>query len=184
MRDRSVQPGDLNFFEPSPMRDYEIVAMEDERDWGAVRGLAGIPVLSDWKVPLVRLTYAYDGAEHRHADLPWFSNRAIGMRHSAMSVLSELLIGQGEFLPLRAGGETLYAFHPRAVAALDRPGSVIQYLPECSIIYSIPKPKFDMSLLAGVDIFMLPENGTTYVGPRFVELVERAGLTGLKFFRI
>ncbi len=90
-----------------------------------------------------------------------------------------------EFLPLLCGPETYHFLNPAAVIdALDRSRSgyfARREQPEHIIV--VVKHIFIPERLQGRTLFRIPEDNAVFATQSFADLVERSGLTGIRFFR-
>jgi hypothetical protein len=94
-----------------------------------------------------------------------------------------MLEAHGEILPLETDDDVeLWVFNAKVVDALDEAKSTIWRFPGSNRIGRIEKAVLRASAVRNLDIFRLPYRAAaTYVSQRFVDGVQRAKLTGLKF---
>jgi hypothetical protein len=110
-------------------------------------------------------------------DVPVFSPKAI-------AALRDLLVGNGEILPVTIVGEQYFLFNvTRVVDALDEENSEIIRFEGSSRVLNIREYAFFHRKLSGRVIFKIPQmlDGWIFVTDLFVKRVQSAGLKGFWF---
>jgi len=172
----------MQLYEYRQSTGYEMLHCIDER-WEILLELDGTPVASNWKPLRVRRVRATRREAFRPSDSPYYSGHGLVFRRSAVDALRDILDAHGELLPLEdEGGVELFAYHPRALDALDQLQSK-GWRNEEGQLDVVGKHVFFPSVVQGVDIFKLAEKraGTIYVSDRFVQRWKQAKLKGLDF---
>ena len=108
----------------------------------------------------------------------------IGVNKRAVEVLSDLIEGQVEFLPLIAADEEWYLLYTtNVVDAVDFSKSDVTFFPNSQRIMCIDKPVFFEKQLKGNHIFKIPQLklSSLFVSDEFRQRVMEAGLMGIKF---
>jgi hypothetical protein len=170
-------------YEPLVAEGYEWVMPIDEQDHEVFVQFDGQPRRSTWKPVPVRRVRADERQAFNPSDFPWLGSHALIMRRAAVDALRDLLDASGEVLPLSTDdGVELFVLNARVVDALDEAKSSLIKFPGTNRIMYIKKVAFDAAAIEGRDVFRLPHRGSpTYVGERFIDRVEAAGLRGLVF---
>jgi hypothetical protein len=147
------------------------------------RAFSGEQLLPSWQPPKVHKTrmdrHDADILNHR-SNLPVLSQRAA-------DVLSPLLAGHAELLPLDAGGETLFALNVLSVlAVLDEPNSTVERFSGGGKLDGIIKWIERFAFLENADgypIFKLRGFAEiwVFVSQEFVDLARAARLKGACF---
>jgi hypothetical protein len=109
--------------------------------------------------------------------VPVFSLRAV-------TELRNLLVGNGEILPVKIVGEEYFLFNvTRVVDALDEDSSEIIRFKGTSRVLNIREYGFHTRKLSGLAIFKIPQlvDDCIFVSDIFVERVQSAGLKGFWF---
>jgi hypothetical protein len=79
--------------------------------------LDGSPRASNWKPVPVRSVRADDTQECNPSDFPWLGS-ALVMRRRAVDALRDMVVANGEILPLHTDDDVeLYVFNVRAIAS-------------------------------------------------------------------
>ena len=171
-------------FRPGPAGGYEWVKCVDG-DHGNqyIKDVDGKSCANRWRpVPVER--FFADG-DDQLADFPWLISHTLVMRRRAVDALRDVLEAGGEILPLATddGVELFLLNVTRVIDALDLAKSQVWRFPESGRIYFLETAAFHEHLVRDVDFFKLsiaPPN-EIFVGERFVERVQAAGLVGLSF---
>ena len=98
------------------------------------------------------------------------------------AALADLLIPNGELLPIYCGGEKLFLYNvTRVIDALDELNSEIDEYE--GVLTAIDEYCFFPERLANEVVFKIPQDvtGDTYVTDIFLERVRKAGLRGFDF---
>ena len=170
----------MTFYIATPNEKYETVnCVHEHFDFdGSSRADSWQPVLVERNVKWNRGRY----------DLPadmasMTAGDGISLRRSAVEALRDLLEEHGEILPLATeDGVELFAWNiTRVIDALDVERSNISRFSDGGIMF-VNAPAFHEPMVRSVAYFKLPLRCTRiYLGQRFVDRVEAAGLTGLDF---
>jgi hypothetical protein len=173
------------FYKPSVGKDYEWINTEDADDYEVFIGFDGSPRAAGWRPVRVRRVRMDERSGFEPSDFPWLGGHVLIMRARSVLALRPLLEKHGEVLPLATDDQVrLFALNVTTVIdALDEQKSTILRFPGSGRIMEVSRPVFRENLLQGVDIFRLPglRPSPIYVGRRFVDMVEAAGLEGLEF---
>ena len=175
----------MRIFEPLVAEGFEWVNTCDEQDYEVFRAFDGQPQASNWQPIKVRRVRADARQAFNPSDFPWLGS-ALVMRRKAVESLRDILEAHGEVLPLATDdGTELFVFNARAVDALDETRSSVIRFPETGRVMHIMEIAFVDEAIRNLDMFRLPHRGSpTYVGERFVDRVNAAGLIGLTFKRV
>lgn len=102
----------------------------------------------------------------------------------AVDVLFDILVENGELLPLTSAEGPFYVFNvTRVVDALDKEQSDLKRFSDGTIM-RVVRYAFDPQAIGELSIFRVPELPTEFVTQRFVDRVESAGLKGFAFSKI
>lgn len=112
--------------------------------------------------------------------IPVFSQKAV-------EALGDLLLTNGELLPLSYSEGEYYAFNITTIVdVLNIPECDVVYFPNSEKVMTIRKYQFLLDHLADLQIFKVVQLpiSQSFVTERFVEKVVKAGLTGFKFEKV
>jgi hypothetical protein len=102
----------------------------------------------------------------------------------AVDVLLDLLVENGELLPLLSKEGSYYAYHvTRVVDAFDEAESELKRFSDGAIM-RVTRYAFRPERLAGMSIFRVPQLSQVFVTEIFVERVIKAKLTGFEFVEV
>ena len=112
--------------------------------------------------------------------MPIFSQKAV-------EVLDDVLLTNGELLPLSYAEGVYYAFNITTIVdVLDLPASEVVYFPDSERVMTVRKYRFRSDQLVNLQIFKLPQLpiSPSFVTEDFVKIVEQSGLTGFRFKKL
>ena len=171
-------------FRMMPPDGYEgVICMDDDHGYEYVKEMDGKSCADHWHpVPVKRYT---EGEDNRPSDFPWLVSHALVMRRRAVDALRDMFEAGGEILPLATDDDVeLFLLNvTRVIDALDLASSQVWRFPGSGRIGSIDAAAFHEPLVRDVDFFKLPilRANEIFVGERFIERVQAAGLVGLAF---
>jgi hypothetical protein len=165
---------------------YEWVVADTHADFEVFRGFDGTSRRVAWSPIRVRLVRQLDerGKPLAESDVPWLGEHAPVMRPRAVTVLRDVLAGDGELLPLECDEAELSVLNVlRVIDALDVSRSDVVRFPSTGRIMTVQSHEFRAERLAGARVFKVPELLRTeaFVTDEVVELVESSGLKGVGF---
>jgi hypothetical protein len=143
----------------------------------------GQPKSERWKPVEVRLTAVGGGQRLLESDFLVVHRGGFFLSERAALVLSDVLLANGELLPLTADGDRYLAFNPLdEVDALD-PKRTWYWPTQDYPDGWVETPAFRPEAVAGRRLVRLPQTSLSpfYVDGSFKRRVERAGLQGLRF---
>jgi hypothetical protein len=117
-------------------------------------------------------------------DFPWLLGGGLCFREKVAEVLKDMLEKYGELLPLiTEEGENLYVHNTSVLPnALDEERTEFLHIPGIDRVMGITKAVFRENIVRGVDMFRVPPMlNVIYVSDRFVDLVNKHNLKGIKF---
>lgn len=170
-------------FEPIVKKDFEWINAIRDEDYEVFLKLDGTSVLKNWVPVKVRRVAADKRQKAKESDFPWLGSHALILRQKAVSALNDILIRNGELLPLiDETGIELFVFNANVVDALDLSKSSVLKFPYTDRIMRVMKYAFLPDRIAEKDIFRLPfRSSPTFVSERFIEVYKAQGLVGLEF---
>lgn len=138
-----------------------------------------------WSPRQMRLVREDEGNLLTESDSPWLGSHALIFRKRALERVGAFLEEHGELLPVSCPGADLAIFNPRVVDALDEAASSVLRFSNGRIM-RIMKHAFRADVVAETQAFKIPNLrvSPTFVGERFVELWNSAGLKGLDFQQV
>lgn len=149
--------------------------------------LNGEPRGGNWEPIGVRLQKDDRGKPLSYSDSPWLHSDALTFRRSAINAVGEMLLRNGELLPLSCSVDPyLVVFNSTfAGRALDEEASSIQRF-ESGEIMRIKQYVFRPQEIVGRDLFKIPNlrSSPTFISDHFVDAWRKAGPRGLEFRRI
>jgi len=160
----------------------------DQSDtWNVIRTLVNGERRADAWLPLaVHLVRSDEGKRLVPCDAPWLGSHALVLGSRAVAVLHDLLVRDGELLPLACNDGPLWMFNPTTrLDALDEGSSKAMRFDDGRIMY-IQRHAFRPERLVDVSAFKLTNlaAGPTFLRSSFVDAWQAAGLTGLDFKKI
>lgn len=163
---------------------FRWLTMAQEPDLGLLSVLQGLPAAGHWTTPAVAsLELDFEGRTLSLPDFPVFSTSAVFSRR-AVDVLLDLLIENGEILPLACDEGDFFVFNlTRVLDALDEPASELRRFGRNGRgrVKRIVRHAFVPERVTA-SIFRIPQKPLRiYVTQRFVDRVDGAGLTGFDF---
>lgn len=174
----------MKVFTPLGSDGFELCHPVNPDDFESLNVLVdGTPRTADWSPPPMHLIREDQGKVLVESDSPWLGSHALVFRSEAATALRDMLLNNGEVLPLLCGGDNLAVFNPRVVdGALDLNASTVLRFGSGRIM-RIVKYVFDKRVVAGVDAFKIPDLrvSPTFVTDRFVCAWNSAGFRGMEF---
>lgn len=158
---------------------YRWLALVDESEMRILSNLHDGPIGSAWK-PIRAEWIEEDVMDGKSkSDFPTLGTTPV-FSERAVDTLLDLLVANGEILPLDVEGEKYFAYNPtRTVDALDEDRSVIVRFPATGRILDIKQYVFLPAKLDGSAIFRLPMfRGRAFVTDEFSARVRDGDLTG------
>lgn len=160
--------------------NYQWFAPKNKDGWSLIDSLGDTSVPNLWAKVEMNLSgrkLLIGDFPYLASDIPVFSQRAI-------DTLNDLLVPNGELLPLVCPGYSYSAFNVTSILdVLDEDLSDIIYFNSSKKVMDIEKYMFRPEKLTGAVIFKIPQFYRSYVFVTdiFVKRVQEAGLTGFKF---
>jgi hypothetical protein len=116
-------------------------------------------------------------------DFPHFFGDVLLLSTRAKAILQDLMAPSGEFLEMKYGNESVYAFNvTNVIDVLDENKSEVKRFKSSGRIMSIERYEFIPHLLEDQVIFKIPQQKVRiYVTDKFVKRVNEHGLVGLEF---
>jgi len=174
----------MKIFTPLGSEGFELCHPVSPDDFETLNVLVdGTPRTAGWSPPPMHIVREDQGNVLVESDSPWLGSHALIFRPRAATALREILLQNGEVLPLPCGGENLAVFNPRVInGALDLNASTVLRFGSGRIM-RVTKHVFDKPVVAGVDAFKIPDLrvSPTFVTEGFVSAWTSAGLRGLDF---
>ena len=166
---------------------YEIINPVDSGDFERFKRLRGKPVSKKWKPIRVERIRATPRQGCKPSDAPYmFCSGVLMLRRSAVDALRDILDAHGELLPLEdTEGVELYAYNPRALAAIDYAQSNGVRGSDGQLL-SVRRHVFFPSVVEGIDIFRQAHERVSiiYLSERFLQRWKKAKLKGLDFYLV
>lgn len=171
------------FFEPIIRKDFEWINTYKDEDYEVFLSFDGKPLKNSWKPVRVRRVRADERQGFKASDFPWLGSHALVMRRRALDSLGDLLLQNGEILPLATEDNVeLFVFNSKVLDALDEETSSVMRFPGTNRIMRVRKYEFIESKVTDIAIFRLPFRASpTFVSDSFVERYKTADLVGLEF---
>jgi hypothetical protein len=169
---------------PLVSEGYEWINCCDGADYEIFDSFDGSPRRDTWTPVQVRRVRASPQQAFIRSDFPWLGDHALMFRQPALDALRQMLLPNGEILPLATEDMTpLYVLNvTRIIDALDLKRSEIIRFPGSDRIMLIRSAVMFEPLVRSVDVFRLPHRASsTYVSNRFVQTVQECGLEGIEF---
>lgn len=165
----------FEFCHPVDEGDFETLAAQTD----------GMRSGQTWSPLQMRLVREDEGKSLRESDSPWLGSHALIFRKRALQRVGAFLEEHGELLPAGCPDADLAIFIPKVVDALDEAASSILRFSNGRIM-RITKHVFRAEVVGETSAFKIPNLrvSPTFVGERFVDLWNSAGLTGLDFKRV
>ncbi len=177
----------MNVYNLKPqLRKYETLTFINEAD--AVKTLnffIGIPIQAHWFSIQAKI-YREDGdLEKPASDFPSFGAGRPIFSAQAVGALQDILLPNGEILPLTFEGkqDIYFAFNTtQVIDALDEENSELERFSSGRVMRII-RHEFFSNKVEEATIFKIPQSARSlvYVTDKFVERVNKAGLTGFDF---
>jgi hypothetical protein len=166
---------------------YQNLVFPSKGDWAILRQFGGRNLLPSWTAPVVEVLR--DKKFNRNlppSDFPTLSPGVPVFSSRAVSVLNDILLGNGEILPLSCSEGEYYAFNVTTfIDALDESNSEVERFKCDGRIMQINKYVFLGDGLGGATIFKIPESRMNiFVTDIFRKKVIDNGLTGFKFVNV
>jgi hypothetical protein len=163
---------------------FRWLTLASEPDMGLLSVIRGLPAATEWSTPAVAtLEMGFDGESLPISDCPVFTTAAAFSR-AAVDALLDLLVENGEILPLECDEGDFFVFNvTRELDALDEGASELRRFGRNGRgrVKQIVRHVFIPERLTA-SIFRIPQKPLrVYVTQRFVDRVEAAGLTGFRF---
>lgn len=162
---------------------YKSLTMQDEDDFLRLPIFDGKALSQEWRayeVEFIRDELNEDllpGDFPAFGTVPTFSKRAV-------DALFDLLIENGELLPLNSSDGEFYAYNVlKVVNALDESRSDVKRFSDGGIM-RVNTYAFYHRELAGQTIFKVPQLAQEFVTDSFVRRVRKSRLTGFKFVEL
>jgi hypothetical protein len=168
---------------PYPLERFELCHPRDEADFETIhRLLNGEPRQATWNPIEVELIHRDRGRRLQDADAPWLGSHALVLKPNAAAALREILLKDGELLPLECAESKLEVYNPRVVDALDEGASSSDRLSSGRIV-NISRHVFRPDPIRELDAFKIPNLRVSpiFLSERFVRAWGAAGLKGLRF---
>lgn len=163
---------------------YEIILPVESSDFERFYKLIGKPASKKWKPVRVKRIRATPRQGCKPSDAPYmFCPGVLVLRRSAVDALRDILDAHGELLPLEdTEGVELYAYNPRALAAIDYSQSN-GFRGSDGQLLSVHRHVFFPSVVEGVDIFRQAKErgGDIYLSECVLQRWKKAKLKGLDF---
>lgn len=163
-------------------RDADHYRWLDTTDGGDITGfeIDSSLVGATWE-PLVVQWMTEDMEGTLEGDFPTLGNLRV-FSQKAVDALLELLVENGELLPLISKDGQFYVYNVTRVAdALDEERSEVVRFKTSGRIMRIEHYRFRSELLAGLSIFKVPQLTEVFVTDAFVKRVQEANLKGFAF---
>lgn len=165
----------------SDVENYRWLTMVREEDFDALTSFDGTLVGAAWKPYTVEPISDDLNAGRSLSDfptlgtVPTFSQRAV-------DTLLDVLVENGEVLPLTSEAGNFYAYNVTLVVdALDEERSETKRFQSSGRIMRVIRYEFYPERLAGLSLFKVPQLATEFVTDAFVRRVREADLTGFDF---
>jgi hypothetical protein len=141
----------------------------------------GQPLGDRWKTFHLRPSDYY--SHFPMGDFPHFFADVLLFSTRAKVILQDMMAPSGEFLEMKYGNESVYAFNvTNFINVLDENKSEVKRFKSSGRIMSIEKYEFIPHLLENQVIFKIPQaKGRIFVTDKFVQRVNEHGLVGLEF---
>jgi hypothetical protein len=174
-------------YKPNRSDGYELCQPINSEDFERIIvQVNGIPRQSAWKPIAMQIHREDEGRKLLESDSPWLGAHALLFKPRAIDAIGLLLRANGELLPVLCGGTEVLIYNPtRVLDALDEGASSVLRFGNGQLMM-IKRHAFHPEIVKAVDIFKIPNlrNSPTFVGQRFVDLWNSAGLKGLDFERV
>jgi hypothetical protein len=167
---------------------YQTLFPKNEADFDIIERLNGEPLSRSWSP--IKVEVLIEEPEDKNlpvSDFPSMTTSALPVfSQKAVDALKDLLLSNGELLPLDFPGGTYYIFNVTTVVdALNVPECDAVYFPTGRIM-TIHRYQFHPHKLNGLTIFKVPQFllAPIFVTDDFLKQAESAGLTGFKFKQV
>ena len=174
----------MTIFIPRSVDGYELCQPTSDEDLNRIVELVnGTPRKAPRSPIEVEVIHRDEGVDLVTSDSPWYGSNALIFRPSVVEQLGDLLVRNGELLPLRCDECQLFMYNvTRVIDGLDASSSVIHRFDDGRVM-RIEKYAFRNSLVSGFDCFKIPDfrASPTFVSQRFADAWRNSRLTGLKF---
>ncbi|MDX2273167.1 MAG: hypothetical protein NW237_14630 [Cyanobacteriota bacterium] len=171
---------------PDVSRYRSLVVGSGEKLNKVSKFLSGNPVLGIWEPVPVQLVSDLDKPPRLISDFPGLSGMP-AFTEKAVEALGEVLEMNGELLPLESDNGTFYLYNTTTIVdALDEEKSSLSKN-QNGLVYYIKKYYFIPQKVSQLTIFktvQIPHDSYPCVTDQFVNIVERARLTGFLFRKI
>lgn len=164
---------------------YRWLALVNESEMRILSNLHDGPIGSAWQ-PIGAEWIEEDVAAGKpKSDFPTLGTTPV-FSERAVDTLLDLLVANGEILPLDVEGEKYFAYNPtRTLDALDQDHSVLVRFPATGRILDIKQYVFLPDKLDGTAIFRLPMfRGSAFVTNEFAARVREGELTGFRLVKV
>jgi len=141
----------------------------------------GQPLGDRWKTFHLRSSESYHHLPM--GDFPHFFGDVLLLSARAKEILQDMMAPSGEFLEMKYGNESVYAFNVTNVMdVLDENKSEVKRFKSSGRIMSIEKYEFIPHLLENQVIFKIPQQKVRiFVTDKLIQRVNEHGLVGLEF---
>lgn len=167
---------DSELCQPVDPADYERLNLE----------INGNERSDTWRSPVMQIIREDEGQRLTESDSPWLGEHALIFRPATVLAMGTMLRRFGELLPLKCASARLHIYNPTLVLdALDEDSSSLLRV-DSGRIMMINRYEFRPELIRDVDVFKIPNLrvSPTFVGTRFVDAWQSAGLRGLDFKKV
>lgn len=172
---------------PLGMEGFELCHPIKQDDFEKIYSeIDGVRKSEAWVRVPVQLIHEDENKPLAQSDSPWLGAHALIFREKAISPILDMLVQNGELLPLSCDEESLVIYNPiHVIDALDEPASSIVRFADGKVMF-IKKYGFLEKVVENVDIFKIPNLrvSPTFFSHRFVEKWNASGLSGLEFKKI
>jgi len=172
------QGADDEFINTINIDSVDIVSMLESR----------LPLAPNWKPIKVRRVHPTSNRKSAvKVDMPFYGSHVMFLRPRAVEALHSFITKSGELLPVEdEGGDGLYMFNALTVVdALDIVQSKFKHFSGGRIM-RIERYEFQPDVIQGIDVFRIPQmrSSPIFVNQRFVDAVQKSGLTGAGFEKV
>jgi hypothetical protein len=163
---------------------YRWLALANESEMRILNNLHDGPIGSAWQPIRAEWIEEDVAAGKPKSDFPTLGTTPV-FSERAVDTMLELLVANGEILPLDVEGEKYFAYNPtRTLDALDQDRSEIVRFPTGRIL-DVKQYVFLPDKLDGTAIFRLPLlRGSAFVTDEFAALVRQGELTGFRLVEV
>lgn len=178
---------ELGIYIPSGSNGFELCHPADTADFELLNvSINGRAQQQNWTPVPMRLVQTDMGLPLALSDAPWLGSHALIFRPSVIEAMKDMVVDNGELLPLDCAGQELVTFNPnRLISPLDEARSDIVRFASGRIV-DVTRYAFSPEIVGDSDVFKITNLrvSPTFLSHRFVARWVSRGLKGLSFSRV